>query len=285
MGRWERYLPIASLAEAAGIRDAIEAFDFSGYEGPVSVLGGDICYVCAVRGAHGGENGQTPIGPVGQLYACIYGDKYLVGGIYGHDLSWALGLDDYKTYFEDIDPKFVEEAKSEHPSISEAARERMTVILNNVVSHSKVCTIEGRAKGLELRPQIAEFLLMHGPATRDEISRGTHLDWYCLERLPVLEGLVSEGFLTREYRNNYYYYSLAEEADQMLEGFEPLDIPATPEEKIVKVLGERGPLSSADIGFAIGASVPNARKLLRTLIDQNVVKTKGRGPSRKYALA
>lgn len=33
MDRLERYLPIASLAGAAGVRDATEAYGFSGYEG------------------------------------------------------------------------------------------------------------------------------------------------------------------------------------------------------------------------------------------------------------
>jgi len=285
MGRWERYLPIASLAEAAGIRDAIEAFDFSDYEGPVSLLGGDISYVCAVRGTHARKNGQTPIGPVGQLYACIYGDKYLVGGIYGYELDYVLGADDYRTYFEDIGLDLVEKAKEADPLASEAARERMTTVLNHVVSGSKVSTIVNRAIGIEERPQIAKILLMHGPATCDEIKRGVYpgnlrADWYT-----VLSELVKEGFLIEEYQDGKYYYSLAEGAGQMLECYEPLDIPTTPEEKIIKSLGERGSLSSADITFAIGASTTSVREHLRKLIDQNVVVAKGRGSSRRYALA
>lgn len=71
----------------------------------------------------------------------------------------------------------------------------------------------------------------------------------------------------------------------MLECYEPLDIPTTPEEKIIKSLGERDSLSSADIAFAIGASTTSVREHLRKLIDQNVVVAKGRGSSRRYALA
>lgn len=284
MGHWERYMPIAHLAEAAGIRDAIEAFDFSAYEGPISFSGGDLSYVCAVRGKRARKDGQTPIGPVGQLYACVYGDKYIAGGIYGHELDYVLGPDDYSTYFEDIDPELVEKAKREHPSLCSAAQERMKAVLDHVVSKSKVSNIENRAVGLELRPQIAKFLRMHGPATCDEIVRGIKYWGGFFDRYSVLEELVKECFLKREYDDNYLYY-LAEEADQMLSDYEPIEVPTTPEGKLVASLSEKGPLSSADIAFEIGSNVKRVRAMLRKLADEGVIEAKGRGPSRRYSLA
>lgn len=285
MGRWERYLPIANLAEAAGIRDAIEEFDFSAYEGPRSFIGGDITFVCAVRGKHARDNGQTPLGPVGQLYACIYGDKYLIRHVHGHDLDYTLGLDKYSDYFEDIDPEAVENAKREHPSLHAAAQERMKAMLDHVVSESKVQRITCRAIGLEHRPQFAKFLLMHGPATSDECLRGINSWAYNVDRYTVLDELVGEGFLKCEYKDNHYLYSLSEEAHKMLEDYEPLEIPSTPEGKIVASLDEKGPLSSEDIAFAIGSSVHGIKSMLRKLTDEGVIEAKGRGSSRRYALA
>lgn len=285
MGHWERYLPIAHLAEAAGIRDAIEAFDFSAYEGPRSFFGGNLSYVCAVRGKYALEDGQTPIGPVGQLYACIYGDKYIVTGIYGHRLDCVLCSGEYSTYFEDIDPELVEKAKLEHPALCSAAQERMQTVLSHVISASKVSNIESRAKGIELRPQIAKFLLMHGPATCEEFSRGIRRWGFRFDRYSVLNELVNEGFLSREYNDDCYLYYLADGADQMLSDYEPLKIPTSPEDKLVASLNEKGPLSSADIAFEIGSDVLHVRTLLRKLVEDGVVEAKGRGSSRKYALA
>lgn len=283
MGHWERYMPIAHLAEAAGIRNAIEAFDFSTYEGPISIFGGDLSYVCAVRGKCARNDGRTPIGPVGQLYACIYGDKYLVGSIYGHDLGYALGPDNYSTYFEDIDPELVEKAKREHPSLCSAAQERMKAVLEHVVRGSKVTNIKNRAIGLELRPQIAKFLRMHGPATCDEILRGIKPLRLTFDRYGVLDALVKEGFLKSDYDKEYRYY-LSEEADQMLSDYEPIEVPATPEGKLIASLSEMGPLSTADIAFEIGSSVQRVRTMLRKLADEGVIEASGRGPSRRYAL-
>lgn len=285
MGHWERYLPIAHLAEAAGIRDAVEAFDFSGYEGPYSIFGGDLSFVCAVRGKHARQDGRTPIGPVGQLYACLYGDKYLVGGIYGHDLDWLLGPDDYSDYFEDIDSELVEKAKEERPELCEAARDRMNIVLNNVVYRSKAAKIESRATGLELRPEIAKFLLRHGPATYKECSRGVRFGGFCVDWYEILSELAKEGFLNSEYHDNDWFFSLTESANKMLEDYGPLEIPKTPEGKLLSSLREKGPLSSADIAFEIGMSVKHVRVLLRELIDEGDVEAMGRGSTRRYAAA
>lgn len=284
MGHWERYVPIAHLAEAAGIRDAIETFDFSVYEGPISIFGGDLAYVCAVRGKHARENGQTPIGPVGQLYACIYGDKYLVGSIHGHQLDMALGGEDYSTYFEDIDPELVEKAKKEHPSLCQAAQERMNKVLEHIVSESEVSSINHRADAIELRPKIAKFLRMHGPATYDDFSRASHYIFYN-DWLPILQELVKEGFLNEEVKDGDCLFSLTEAADQMLSDYEPLEIPTTPEDKLIAVLREKGPLPSSDISFHIGSNVQYTRELLRKLADKGTIEARGRGRSRKYALA
>ena len=142
---------------------------------------------------------------------------------------------------EDIDPALVESAENRASSLCAAAQERMNVVLNHLVIQSKPTKSRDRASGLELRPKIAKLLLMHGPATQDDFSRGIDAYGYPKDWYDILTELENEGFLDCKDQDDDYYFSLSEAADEMLSEYEPIERPVTPEDKVILALSEGEP--------------------------------------------
>ncbi|MDO4796543.1 MAG: winged helix-turn-helix domain-containing protein [Coriobacteriales bacterium] len=105
MGYQESLRPISHLAEAAGIKKAIEEYkdhpDLPEY-----------ChYYCVAR-----EKGT------GALYACVGGQRCRVHIVAGIDIDDCMPYDKgYSDYYEDVDEALVEEAAKQRPDLVEQA--------------------------------------------------------------------------------------------------------------------------------------------------------------------
>lgn len=281
MGSREMCLPMMDLAEARGIRDAIGA-DSTGY-GPY----GFCAYVCSMRATHKRPDGSTPLGPVGSLYCCVYGEKEIVYGLTGTELECVLGFEKYTSYFDDIDETLVDEAAAERPEVVADAFQRMERMLKRIVQKNKYHDEEEedciRASCIEKRPRIAKFLLLHGPARLEEFCHAGQWPFY-VKREEILY-LAKTGFLACDGEGDEAVYRLSDSAPDMLSAYEPIEVPEDSNGKTLLLLSERGEMTTRKLSDIINVHPDIVRKMLRGLMDAGLVKARGRGSSRRYCLA
>ena len=281
MGLREICLPMMDLAEARGIRNAIGA-DSAGY-GPYGLC----TYVCSMRATRKRPDGSTPLGPVGSLYCCVYGDKEIVYGLTGAELDCVLGFEKYTSYFDDIDEALVDEAASERPEVVADAFRRMERMLKRIVQQNKYRYEEEedriRASCIGKRPRIAKFLLLHGPAKLKEFGHASQWPFY-VERKEI-QYLAKTGFLACDGEGDEAVYRLSDGAPVMLAAYEPIEVPENPDGKILLLLSEREEMTTRQLSDIINVRPDLVRKMLRGLMDAGLVKARGRGSSRRYCLA
>lgn len=118
MGYQESFIPIRHLAEAAGIRDAINKYKLE--------QDYDYWYYCATKAIVPDPCKRHPFGDTGRLYVCVGGQRspYTRPGSYFLD-ELTFGVDDYPKFFEDLDETLVDEAAFSCPNIAELARREM----------------------------------------------------------------------------------------------------------------------------------------------------------------
>lgn len=105
MGYQESFRPISHLAEAAGIKRAIDDYKDNPHIPDYCV------YYCATRSKSTGE-----------LYACIGGQRCRVHIVAGIDIDDCFPYDEkYSDYYEDLNEPLVEEAARERPDLVEQA--------------------------------------------------------------------------------------------------------------------------------------------------------------------
>ena len=182
MGYQEAFKPIKHLAEAAGIREAIDAYkdcpDIPGY----------CTFYCATRSKDAlNENGDS------RLYACIGGDRYISMriGQFGFDppSNWV-----YSDYFEDLDNALLDKAALERPDLVSAARAETERRFEELVEETRLWRAELDRQREELRPKIARYLSENGPTRHDGMFKVKELSEHS-ELHNVLSQLVWEGFL------------------------------------------------------------------------------------------
>ena len=284
MGTWEMLEPITHLAEAAGIREGINA-DESGYS-PY----GFCYYVSAAHAIRPHVNGTLPLGPIGQLYCCVRGDKYIVTSIATHDLDWTLGPHSFDEFFEDFDERDVQKAAQERPDLVEEARKRTIRRLERNADRQVFDEEEHeentRTKSIEMRPAIARFLLLHGPATAEDF-RYAHDVGGSWEMAAILASLEKQGFLEgrQMYDSTERIYGLSDEATELLACYEPIVVPEDSDGKILTILADEGPKSTRELAAIINRTPERVRSILRTLVASGAVVAKGRGPARRYLLS
>ncbi len=187
MGYQEAFKPISHLAEAAGIREAVEEYkdcpDVPGY----------CTFYCATKSNAFDENGNP------RLCACVGGDRHVSMhiGRYSFDppLNWA-----YSDYFEDLDNALLDEAALERPGLVSAARAETERRFEELVEETHRWRAELDRQREELRPKIARYLSENGPTQHQDMFKVKELAEYS-ELGNVLIQLVEEGFLEeKRYR-------------------------------------------------------------------------------------
>lgn len=125
MGYQESFIPIRHLAEAAGIRDAINKYKLE--------QDYDYWYYCATKAKVSESDARHPFGNVGELYVCVGGQRrpYTRPGSYFLD-DLSFGAEDYPRFFEDIDEALVDEAASACPDAAKSAKREMEQHLAHV---------------------------------------------------------------------------------------------------------------------------------------------------------
>ena len=188
MGYQEAFKPISHLAEAAGIREAVEAykdcFELPGY----------CVFYCATRSKDCLDENGNP-----QLYACVGGDRCVsmrVGHLsFDPPLEWV-----YSDHFEDLDNALLDKAALERPDLVAAARAEAEKDFESLVEESRRRRAELDRQREELRPIIAQYLTEHGPTRHQDMFKVKEFAGYS-ELYNVINQLVWEGFLgEKRYR-------------------------------------------------------------------------------------
>ena len=182
MGYQEAFKPIQHLAEAAGIREAVEAYkdnpDVPGY----------CSFYCATQSKDEVDGAGNPL-----LYACVGGDRYVSMRIgqfsFDPPLDWL-----YTDHFEDLDNSLLEEAALERPDLVASARAETERAFESLVAETREWREEVDRQREELRPMIARFLSENGPTRRQDMFKVKEFSEYS-ELHNVLNQLVWEGFL------------------------------------------------------------------------------------------
>ena len=202
MGYQEAFKPISHLAEAAGIRDAIEAYkdnpDIPGY----------CTFYCATRSKDKFDENGDPC-----LYACVGGDRCVSMAIgrwsFDPPLDWV-----YNDHFEDLDNALVDAAALERPDLVALARAEAEERFEQMVEETHRWRAELDRQREELRPKIAQYLKENGPTRHQDMFKVEEFKGYS-ELDNVLRELVWEGFLEeKRYRRTQRLprYALAQQA-------------------------------------------------------------------------
>lgn len=182
MGYQETFKPISHLAEAAGIREAIEAYkdcrDIPGY----------CTFYCAAKSKDRFDEKGNP-----KLYVWVGGDRCVSMHIGRYAIDpppdWV-----YSDHFEDLDNALVDEAALERPDLVAVARAETERDFEEMVEETHRWEAELDRQCEELRPMLARYLSEHGPTRRQDIFKVKELAKYS-ELHNVLNMLVWDGFL------------------------------------------------------------------------------------------
>lgn len=182
MGYQETFTPVNHLAEAAGIREAIEAYkdcpDIPGY----------CAFYCATSSKDDlDENGNS------KLFACMGGDRCVSARIgqffFDPPLDWV-----YSDHFEDLDNALLDKAALERPDLVAVARAETEQRFEKLVEETHRWREELDRQREELRPKIAQYLSENGPTRHQDMFKVKELAGYS-QLGNVLSQLVWEGFL------------------------------------------------------------------------------------------
>ena len=182
MGYQEAFKSISHLAEAAGIREAVEEYkdcpDIPGY----------CTFYCATKSKDAFDENGNP-----RLYACVGGDRCVSTHIgrffFDPPLDWV-----YSDHYEDLDNALLDEAALERPDLVSAARAETERRFEELVEETHRWRAELDRQREELRPKIARYLSEHGPTRHQDMFKVKELAEYS-QLGNVLMQLVWEGFL------------------------------------------------------------------------------------------
>ena len=264
MGYQESFRPIRHLAEAAGIRKAIEDYDSNLYIP-------EYCrYCCATRERS-----------TGKLYACVIGQRCRVHIIAGIDLDYLIpDGEDYADYCEDLDESLVIQAASERPDLVDRAYKDVADAFEWAAERGRKWERALRRESCDLWPEVAKFLLRYGP-----------LPLVFFERHPTFEGhfmwnvlfdLERQGLVESSGKLFGDSLLLTGKAMKML-GVESMPAQKNADELVVSLVADLGPISAGELVSLLGLPTNRIRGKLRKLVEKGIV-TEKRGRPRVYLL-
>lgn len=266
MGYQESFRPIRHLAEAAGIKRAIE--DYEDYPD----LPEHCQYYCASR-EKGTEN----------LYACIGGQRCRVHIVASMDLDYCIPYEGkYGDYYEDIDETQVEAAAKEHPDLVEKAYYEVAASFVHAAKRKRREDREDREDALELWPEVARFLQIHGPSSGSQMSVSPRFGGRALDS--ALVNLVHQGLLDSAGEFCLGKVALSAKAREEL-GLSEDSAPSSVEERIDLALWELGPSRLKEISTFLGLTSYKTRKLLNQQIEKGDVVVEESKRVRRYRRA
>ncbi|MBR3328488.1 MAG: winged helix-turn-helix domain-containing protein [Atopobiaceae bacterium] len=266
MGYQESFRPISHLAEAAGIKRAIDDYKDNPHIPDYCV------YYCATRSKSTGE-----------LYACIGGQRCRVHIVAGIDIDDCFPYDEkYSDYYEDLNEPLVEEAARERPDLVEQAYQAVAAAFERAAERGREWERELREEAIAQWPTVAKLFRKHGPMPLSFFERHPLFAGHFMHN--VMVDLEKQGLVKCE---GHFYADDLWLTDKAL-GMLGIDGPPprkSDEEWLITLLDENGEMSSRNLSNQSGMSVARVRSELRKLINRGCVVPMGNGRARKYRLA
>ena len=259
MGYQEALLPINYLAEAPGVKKAIEEYSEC-YELP-----GYCGYFGTVH--HASE---------GSMYVCFNGDSSIVGQIaqlFAYR-CYSRGFD-YSDRYEVIDDSLTERAARQRPDLASAAYKRAKSAFKTVIEKDRVRREELKEESIRLWPEVASFLLRFGPTTLDAFKAISVFEDHAMPN--VINYLERQGLVETVEGRNKDEVMLTEKAYGVLH-VDPKPVPQSLEEKLDLALKEFEALNTSSIAAFLNVSTTKANKILKEQMEAgHIVKvTRGR---------
>lgn len=268
MGYQESFRQIEHLAEAAGIKKAIEDYEHH------PDLPEYCVYYCASREKS-----------TGKLYVCIGGQRCRVHILAGKDLDDCIPYEaSYADYYEDFSETLVEEAARERPDLVDKGYRDAAAAFERSAEWKRKRNHEQRKAADALKPYIESFLKEYGPATSFELYRANHLEEHSMD--DALAELSYRNYLkcyyVRRGKRQLYWF-----VDGAIAGSFEVAMASAPsllEDRIERVLGLNGPSSVRSLSIALDASDSGIRKALQLLVKQSRAAVDKTGRSHVYRL-
>ena len=248
MGYQEAFLPFDHLADAAGIKKAIEECAHS------CELPGFCVYYCAITRDFGGA-----------LFAHIGGDSSVVDQIARRYSYRCFSRSyDHEEHNRILDAALIESAARQRPDYARAAYSRMKQAFESILEKDRKTRLALKAETEELLPVIVKYLVSFGPSSLEAFAvlpvfkdHGMNAVFDGLER----QGLIE--FVETGYRDEIRLTdkACAEYGIASTKSFR------TPEEKLLYVLSELGPLCTSHIAALLNMSVTKANKILKEQME------------------
>jgi hypothetical protein len=250
MGYQESFRLIEHLAEAAGIKKAIEDYEHH------PDLPEYCHYYCVSREKS-----------TGKLYACIGGQRCRVHILAGKDLDYCVpDVASYADYFEDYDEALVDAAAQERPDLVDKGYREAAADFERVAEWERERKRKQRDAADALKPLIEAFLKENGPATSWELySYIQHSEDHSVD--DALRELEYRGYLRSKYSRSKYRYWFADDA---IAGSYEDAMASAPsiEDKVVRALVRRGPSSVGSLSFDSEANETRVRKIVNSLVER-----------------
>ena len=266
MGYQESFRLIEHLAEAAGIKKAIEDYEHH------PDLPEYCHYYCASREKS-----------TGKLYACIGGQRCRVHILAGKDLDYCIpDVASYADYFEDFDEALVDAAAQERPDLVDKGYREAATDFERAAEWERDQQRKQHEAAVALKPLIEVFLKEYGPATSWELySSIQYSEEHSMS--DALRELQYRGFLKCRCERRKYRYWFADDA--VAGTFEDAMASAPScEDKLLRAFVMHGPSSVGQLSSYVEANETSARKILNTLVEQGRVVVDKTGRPYIYSL-
>lgn len=265
MGYQEALLPINYLAEAPGVKKAIE--EYSGcYELP-----GYCAYFGTVH--HASE---------GSLYVCFNGDSSIVGQIaqlFAYR-CYSRGFD-YDDRYERIDDSLTEKAARQRPDLASDAYKRAKTAFKTVIEKDRIRKEELKEESRSLWPEVASFLLRFGPVTLDAFKALPAFEGHSMPN--VIKYLERQGLVEAAEGRTKDEVKLTEKAYGLLHA-NPRQTPQSLEERLDLALKELGALNAPTIAAFLNVSTAKVNKILKEQMAEGHIVKENRGRAVLYRL-
>lgn len=265
MGYQEALLPIDYLAEAAGVKKAIEEYAEC-YELP------------GYSGYFGTVHHETE----GSMYVCFQGDSIVVGQVARifSNRHYSRTFE-YSDRYELISESLTACAAKQRPDLALVAYRRTKDAFMTVIERDRVRRQELDAEVAQLWPEVGAFLMNFGSTTVQAFKSVPAFSGHAMPA--VLQHLERQGLVKRTEKRSKDEVELTEEAYKVLNAT-PKPTSLSLEDRLDLTLKEFGPLHAPAIAAFLNVTTPKANKILNELTEAGHVVKESRGRTTVYRL-
>lgn len=248
MGYQRALMPINYLADAAGVKKAVEeyaeCYELSGF---CTYLG-----VCDYQ-------------PGGALYVCVGGDDCVVDQVAHRFTYRCLSPDNYPERLVLLDESLIERAAKQRPDYVKSAYRHTRQVFETMLEKDRKRRAALEKETEELWPEIVKFLALFGPSTIEAFTAVREFEGHAL--FDVIGNLERQGLIEMAEGRYKDEVRLTDKALKEL-SIEPTGPFQTSQDKLYLVLKELGPQTTTHIAAFLNVSTAKANSVLKEQVER-----------------